>query len=219
MPKVTDEYLSGKRNFILECTEEVLNEKPLYLITMRDIIKQAGFSQGVIYRYYSSIDEIYVDFINRYTADTDLEQRLNTILTSDQPETTVIFEYFEVMGEYIADLLNSPAGKPIFELLILYSSDHKRRNEVFPKLRFKQNLEYLQNKIVQYALINMEKGVFRFKVPFHSLMSFVSVFIDGVAQSVVFNATEGNSYGSTLAADIPEMFKILAQAVVGFLEI
>ena len=67
MPKVTEEYLTGKRNLILECTNEILIEKPLYQITMRDIIKKAGFSQGAIYRYYANIDEIYIDLINTNT--------------------------------------------------------------------------------------------------------------------------------------------------------
>ena len=29
MPKVTDEYLTDKKNYILECTGEILKEKPL----------------------------------------------------------------------------------------------------------------------------------------------------------------------------------------------
>ena len=49
MPKVTEEYLKEKRKYILECTGEILKEKPLYTVTMRDIIKKAGFSQGIIY--------------------------------------------------------------------------------------------------------------------------------------------------------------------------
>ncbi len=44
MPKVTDTYLTERRAFILECTKEVLKEKPLYQVSMRDIIKRAGFS-------------------------------------------------------------------------------------------------------------------------------------------------------------------------------
>lgn len=54
MPKVTTKYLTDRKDFILECTNEVLKEKPLYQITMRDIIKKAGFSQGAIYRYYAA---------------------------------------------------------------------------------------------------------------------------------------------------------------------
>ena len=59
MPKVTDEYIADKKSYILKCTGEILKEKPLYLVTMRDIIKKAGFSHGIIYHYYANLAKIY----------------------------------------------------------------------------------------------------------------------------------------------------------------
>ena len=218
MPKVTEEYLADKKSFILECTGAILKEKPLYLITMRDIIKKAGFSQGVIYRYYLSLDEIYVDFINKYAISNQLEQRIDVLLDSAQSEKVILTECFLAMGDYIAELLASPVSKPFFELLILYSSDLEKRNAIFPKLKFKKSLEYVQYKIVEYSMHNIEKGVFRPRIPTSSLIQFVNVFIDGVSQSVVFNEAKGNSSDSGLEADIPEMFRTLAKAVIDFLE-
>ncbi|MDR1237051.1 MAG: TetR/AcrR family transcriptional regulator [Propionibacteriaceae bacterium] len=218
MPKVKDEYFVGKRDFILNCTGEMLKEKPLYLISMRDIIKKAGFSQGVIYRYYANLDEVYVDFINKHTTASSLEQKIDALLNSEQEEIRILEACFIAMGEYIAELLKSVVGETFFELLVLYSSDFKKRTAIFPKLKFKQSLEYAQNKIVEYAMSNMDKGVFRSQIPVHSVIQFVSIFIDGIAQNVVFNAAEGNGRDSESATDIPEMFQTLATAVIGFLE-
>ena len=218
MPKVTDEYLADKRNFILECTGEILKEKPLYLVTMRDVIKKAGFSQGVIYRYYANLDEIYVDYINKHTIFNVLEQRIDTLLSSEQSERAILAECFIAMGEYIAELLKSVVGKTFFELQILYSSDFDKINAIFPKLKFKQSLEYAQYKTVEYALSKVETGVFRPQIPVKSLLAFVSVYIDGIAQSVVFNAAGGKNSDSAPSIDIPEMFRVLAKAVIGFLE-
>jgi AcrR family transcriptional regulator len=218
MPKVTDEYLVSKRDFILNCTGEMLKEKPLCLISMRDIIKKAGFSQGVIYRYYANLDEVYVDFINKHTTAHSLEQRIDTLLNSEQEEISILEECFIAMGEYIAELLKSVVGKTFFELLVLYSSDLEKRTVVFPQLKFKQSLEYAQNKIVEFAMSNVDKGVFRPQIPVHSILRFVSIFIDGIAQNVVFHAAEGNSRDSESATDIPEMFRTLAKAVISFLE-
>ena len=218
MPKVTDEYLAGKRNLILEYTGEILKEKPLYLITMRDIIKKAGFSQGVIYRYYANLDEIYVDFINKYTTHYALEKRIDTLLGSGQPERIVLSECFIAIGEYIAELLKSGVGKTFYELLVLYSGDYEKRVALFPKLKFKQSLEYAQLKTVEYAMRSVESGVFRPQIPLHTVISFVSVFIDGISQSVVFSTAEGNDTDSESAMDIPEMFRILAKTVISFLE-
>jgi len=219
MPKVKDEYLADKRNFILDCTGEILKEKPLYLITMRDIIKKAGFSQGAIYRYYSNLDEIYVDFINKHTTCNLLEQRIDALLSSEQTKKNIIAECFIVMGEYIAELLKSVVGKTFFELLVLYSCDLEKRTSIFPKLKFKQSLEYAQSKIVEYTMSNVEKGIFRTQIPIPSILLFVSVFIDGIALNVVFNAEGDHNHDSKSAADIPEMFQTLARAVIGFLEV
>ncbi|AEF82113.1 TetR/AcrR family transcriptional regulator [Leadbettera azotonutricia] len=210
MPKVTEEYLIDKRNFILKCTGEVLKKKPLYLITMRDIIKKSGFSQGAIYRYYSGLDGIYADFINTYTTNTSLEQRIDTVLSSGQAEKTILAECFMAMGEYIEELLKSVVGKTFFELTVLYAYDFEKRAAVFSNLKFKKSLEYAQGKIVEYAMINVEKGVFRPKIPPRSIIQFVSSFIDGIAQSVALNSSE---------MVISEMFQTLAKAVVNFLEV
>ena len=219
MPKVKDEYLAEKRDFILECTSEILKEKPLYLITMRDIIKKAGFSQGAIYRYYANLDEIYVDFINKHTINNLLEQRIDTLLSSEQPEKIILAECLIALGEYIAELLKSVVGKTFFELLVLYSCDFEKRAAIFPKLKFKQSLEYAQIKIMEYTMSNVGKGVFRPQIPVHSIILFVGVFIDGIAQTVVFNAAGGNGHDSEPAVDITEMFQTLAKAVVNFLEV
>lgn len=219
MPKVTDEYLIDKRNFIIECTGEILKEKPLYLITMRDIIKIAGFSQGVIYRYYSNLDEIYVDFINKHTTHHLLEQKIDTLLSTGQAEKTILAECFIAMGNYIEGMLKSVVGKTFFELTVLYAYDYEKKAAIFPKLQFKQSLEYAQHKIVEYTLSNVEKGVFQPQIPMRSIILFVSSFIDGIAQSVAINAPEGGNHKSEPASDIPEMFQLLAKAVIGFLEV
>ena len=219
MPKVTDEYLTDKRNFILECTGTILKEKPLYLITMRDIIKKAGFSQGVIYRYYANLDEIYVDFLNKHTTSYLLEQRIDTLLCSELPERIIIADCLTAIGEYIAELMQSVVGKTFFELLVLYSGDFEKRTAIFPKLKFKQSLEYAQNKTMEYVLNNIETGVFQPQIPVRSILQFASLFIDGIAQTAVFNAAGENNHESELAMDIPEMFQILTKTVVSLLEV
>ena len=47
MPKVSHDYVIRKKNVILEAALSVCKVKPLYEITMRDIIKASGVSQGV----------------------------------------------------------------------------------------------------------------------------------------------------------------------------
>jgi AcrR family transcriptional regulator len=216
MPKVTDEYLSEKKNIILECTEEILKDKPIYLISMRDIIKKAEFSQGVIYRYYSNLDEIYIDFINKHTTYNLLEEKIDALLCSGQNEKTILAECIIAIGEYLEELLKSVSGKTFYELMALYSYDLEKRKKVFPQLKFKQSLEYAQKKIVQFVQKNVDDGIFRFKIPMSSIITFVSCFIDGVAQNAAGNISRNNKRKSK--TDISEMFRTLANAVTNFLE-
>jgi len=213
MPKVTDEYLTDKKNFILECTGEILKEKPLYLITMRDIIKKANFSQGVIYRYYANLDEIYVDFINKNTTYNLLEQNIDTLLSSERTEKEILSQCIIAIGEYLGELLKTVGGRTCFELTVLYAYDFEKRALVYPRLKFKQSLEYAQNKTLEYAMSNVEKGVFSPQIPILSIVMFVSSFIDGIAQS----AATGTAEGKDSSAEISVMFQTLGKAVISFL--
>lgn len=214
MPKVSEKYLTDKRNYILECTGEILKEKPLYLVTMRDIIKKAGFSQGIIYHYYASLDEIYIDYINKNTTYNLLEQNIDNLLKSEGTEKEIFYECIIAIGKYIEELLKSVGGRTCFELTVFYAYDFEKRGKIFPKLEFKQSLAYAQNKILEYALSNIEKGIFYPKIPIRSIILFISSFIDGIAQSVATGTSEGND----VFGDISIMFETLAKAVIGFLE-
>ena len=216
MPK-DDDFLGDRREHILECAGEILKEKHVYLITMQDVVKKTGFSQAAIGRYYSNLDDIFVDYINEHTTRLRLENRIDKLLSSELPEGTVVSECLMALGEYIGELLETVFGKAFLELLILYSGDFQKRAVVFPRLRYKQSLEYAINRTMEYTLIGVQKGVFRPQYPVRSIVVFISAFIDGLAENLVLlsAAGEGNESGS--AIDVPEMFEMLAKTAVGFL--
>lgn len=58
MPKVKETYADEKKQFIIQCTMDVLKEKNIHQLTMRDVIKKTGFSQGTIYQYYKNLNQI-----------------------------------------------------------------------------------------------------------------------------------------------------------------
>jgi len=213
MPKVTEDYLKEKRDFILECANGILKEKPLYQITMRDIIKKGGFSQGAIYRYYRNIDEIYVDLVNKNTAHGFLEPKIDTLLSSEHPEKVIISDCIMVMGEYIGELLKSIGGKTCFELFVLYAFDKEKRDRILPKLKFRQSLDYAQRKTVGFFLQCIQKGRFRCAIPVDSIVMLTSAAIDGISQNAAISALENNT-----AADVSYMFQALAKAILNFLE-
>lgn len=217
MPKVSEEYLSEKKNFIVECTNEILKEKPLYQITMRDIIKKAGFSQGVIYRYYASIDEVYIDLINKNTNDSSLKERIDELLSSKKAEKEILFESIIAIGEYIDELLNSVGGKTFYELIVHYGYDYEKRSTVFPKLKLKQSLEHAQMKLVEYFVDCIKVGKLHSSIPVERLIKFISTSVDGISQIGAMSKVENNNQDKALDIDISEMFQTLAEATVNFL--
>ncbi|HIW85198.1 MAG TPA: TetR/AcrR family transcriptional regulator [Candidatus Eubacterium faecipullorum] len=79
MPKVSRAYFEHKREYIIQCAMKIFAEKPLADISLHEIIKETGFSQGAIYRYYKSALEIYIDAANRLTSER--KQEKDTLLS------------------------------------------------------------------------------------------------------------------------------------------
>nr|UDN51683.1 hypothetical protein JJC16_03090 [Clostridioides sp. ES-S-0107-01] len=136
------------------------------------------------------------------------------MLSSDLTEKEILFECILSIGKYIDELLKSVGGKTCFELIVFYSFDIEKRATVHPKLNFKKSLAYAQNRIVDYTLKNIEKGIFLPRIPIHSLVMFISSFIDGIAQNVATSEAEENNN----SMNIIEMFQILAKAMISFLK-
>ena len=145
-----------------------------------------------------------------------LEKKIDTLIDSEQPTKLVVSDCIVAIGEYIEELLKSVGGKTCFELLVTYAYDVEKRNAIFPKLKFKQSLEYAQNKIVEYLMQKIHQGVLRTTISVDSIIMFTGVSIDGIAQSVAMNTEE--TAGEKTAVDVPEMFQTLAKALISFLE-
>lgn len=61
MPKVNEAYISEKKQVILDATFRICMRKPVYQVTMKDVIKETGnMSQGGIYRYYANFYDIFI---------------------------------------------------------------------------------------------------------------------------------------------------------------
>mgnify|MGYP001582640522 CR=1 FL=1 len=107
MPKVSAEYITNKKNSILEAALSVCRNKPLYEITMKDIIKESGVSQGGIYRYFSDIDEILIALINISNTNIDFKQNIDEIIENSTTPKDVIESLFAFLGRSIKENLTT----------------------------------------------------------------------------------------------------------------
>lgn len=115
--------------------------------------------------------------------------------------------------------MKSAAYKTFFELTVLYAYDFEKRAAIFPKLKFKQSLEYARQRIADYIQNNATLGVFRPQISMRSIIMFVNSSIDGIAQSIAIDAAEKRNRNSEHALEVSEMFRTLAKVVIGLLEV
>lgn len=58
MPKVSQQYLDGRRSEILDAAIACFSRDGLHRATMKNIVRESGLSPGAIYNYFNSKEEI-----------------------------------------------------------------------------------------------------------------------------------------------------------------
>lgn len=216
MPKVSEAYLAEKRAFILKCTDELLEDTPLFQLSMRDIIKKTGFSQGAIYRYYANIDEIFIDLINRIPINYPLEQEVDLLLHSKQPATTILSDVILAIGRFVEELLRAVGGKLFFELLVYYAYDAEKEQTTLAQLKFKQSIDYAQSKIIDYFIASIKKEEIQLTLPIESITRFIGVSVDGIIQYAALSSAKNNQEKDKLASETADLFRTLTQSIIHF---
>ncbi|MFJ7731084.1 TetR/AcrR family transcriptional regulator [Lysinibacillus sp. NPDC097231] len=190
MPKVSHEYVLEKKKKILEAAIEVCKVKPLFDITMRDIIKASGVSQGGIYRYYSDLDEILVDVINQVNANADYKQIIDEIISTSNSPTKTIIKLFTFLGEYIKENV-STVGKIQFELTILCANNPDRQKKILSNIVENESGQYLMQQIFHSIHEGITSGYFQLEISIEELSTFMMTSIDGIVRDVVLQKCYG----------------------------
>ncbi|OJG81876.1 hypothetical protein RV10_GL001740 [Enterococcus pallens] len=218
MPKVSEAYLEEKKTFILKCTNELLEEMPLFHLSMRDIIKKTGFSQGAIYRYYANIDEIFIDLINRIPINYPLEKEVDILLDSKQPATTILTEVILTIGRFVEEVLQTVGGRMFFELLVYYAYDVEKEQTILSRLIFKQSIDYAQSKTIDYFIASIEKEEIQLTIPITSITRFIGVSVDGIIQYAALSSIKNSQEIEELVSETADLFQTLTQSIVHFLK-
>src|SRR5437588_7877895 len=58
MPRVSDEYMAGRREEILAAAKACFAREGFHATSMRDIYRECGLSPGAVYNHFASKDEI-----------------------------------------------------------------------------------------------------------------------------------------------------------------
>lgn len=214
MPKVSEEYLEQKKTFIMECAEKVFAGKPLYKTTMSDIIKETGFSQGNIYRYYSSIMEIYIEICNRKIRTYDSDAVVDEILSMDLSPKMKLGRMIMEFGHYFEMIFKDCGPKMYYELVTSAQGDWTEWKEQSAKLILIKQISRLRERCVAFVVAGMQSGEFESKkMPLDQMIQFIGISIDGIAMDYSLAAMQGEKDQYHMLS----MFDALSRMVTEFL--
>lgn len=207
MPKVSDKYYEEKKNIIMDAALELTREIPLYQITMSDIIRKLKCSQGMIYKYYKSVDEIYIDLMNRETRDIEFVNQIDSILESTESEEYKLESLFQALGGYILAVQEKIGGKFLYEIQVRYAFDEKKQTELLPHLIYKKNMMYFQMATINHLVQGIETGVFGVRRTLENIANYVGTAIDGI---INYSALQGDICEEKVRNDVLTMFEMLS---------
>lgn len=209
MPKVNEDYLNKKIEQILDAAFVIFEQKPLYEMTMLDVIKEAGISKGGIYRYYTDIDEVIIALINRESAKKNYKNEIDEILAKSESKKATIEALFDFLANYINDSPSS-LGKFQFELTV-YLSNHPEKADKFKKnLTEQENGQYLISSIFNAIKEGISNGEFKPIFLIKDIFTYIITSIDGVVNKVVLQKCYGTN---GISIDVVKFFEMISTSV------
>ncbi len=184
MPKVSERYIEKKKEEIRDAAFRVFQRKPLYEMTMLDVITEAGLSRGGIYKYYDNVDQVIVAMVNQVTTQNELVQKIDQILAKTRCSKNAIEELLVFLGKYIQAHVNT-VGKIQFELTVMVANHPEKSASIVENLTEQVAGQYLLQCLFQQILQGIETGEFEPIVPLEEIVAYVGTYIDGLLHKVV----------------------------------
>ena len=220
MPRVTDEYYEKKRREIIDAAYRVCVRKPITSVDMKDIIAEAGFSHGVIYRYYKELDEIIRDLVITINESNKIDNQLDSILNDADLSDwkNAITSIFKMLSEYL-----TKAGVDILKLSIysdlLAMSDPERAFKIAERLGKEDQspLVYLVTALTKYLKKVIKANDLKPSRSVDEMMQFVIVTYQGIQSGYVL--AECFKTPQLINKYKPKkMFSCLAESVICMME-
>lgn len=208
MPKVNDEHFQKKRQQILDAAKRVCESKPLYSVTMKDIVLESGMSQGGVYKYYPNIDAVYVAILNEAARNSRVQADLESIRSAGHSPWQQLTELLGYVGSYVQDVVNN-RGPIYFELMALYANEPARFLTVRDQLVEVSALELIHKQLNVLIRTGVADQTFVPLVPLEDLFRFMAASINGITQGLI----AAHRLGGASTPDVGSLVGVLAQSV------
>lgn len=188
MPKVTEEYITNKKNRIVHAAYDLCIQKTVSTVTMQDIIDATGLSQGGIYRFYKDIDEIFRDMLVYNRQRVTIKPQIDAIFENAQSEDikTILHRIFVLLADFMTRELMGIV-KINFELSVLSMNNPLRVEKILGEIEGTGNFEYLFMRVSQYLEQCMIRGIVTPKVSSEELLTYLTTAYNGIEMSCIIN--------------------------------
>jgi AcrR family transcriptional regulator len=221
MPKVKKEYFEEKAQDIVDGALRVCRSKPAYSVTLKDVVRECGISQGGIYCYFSDIDEIFVEILNRCYRENRLSADAFQIFDSGKKPEKIICDSFSMLGEML-DSIISKYGNLIYELNALYLGNPIRGQKIQPLIEVTNDGDMFLSKLIEFIGNNIVNGDFKPSLPKEHLLFLVGITFQGITYTSTFTQNSDllrKQYGiEKNYASCMGMMKIFSQALIQILK-
>lgn len=173
MPKMPEAFYTQKREEILDVAQRIALEKPLPHVSMKDLIRACGVSQGAIYHYFSSLDEIWLGLINRFYQTDDVLEHLRKIFSQPlAPQEIVCL----CLGELCENLRRTiPVyGKLVLEVNTLVQANPGRYGALLGSKAVHARLDDMLSLFDDWCRAQLQAGAVQPRVSFEQLSLYLS---------------------------------------------
>ena len=185
LPRVKEGYFEDKKNAILDIAEKICAEKPLYKVTMKDIIKETGLSPGAMYASFSDVDEVILSLISRLSLEVDFTSDVERILKENESPEGKIKELIFFLIELVHVSIDT-YGKIFSELsyvAITWTDDKKNK---YALSEIQGMYDYVSSSLTKVIEENIVNGYFKPIVSKESIYAMIFAFMDGLVRDLVF---------------------------------
>lgn len=165
----------------------VFLKKPAYSVTMKDIVKESGLSQGGVYKYYSSIDEIVVALLNTSNIPINPQELLDKY--GDDPEKA-IFELFNAFRQFFF-ITAKEFGKMMFELQAFFFNNKERLKTLKENINKKLILHYWFVELLRFIDKKIDEKYFNPILDPHDIYMQMIVAVSGIGNELILNKYYG----------------------------
>jgi len=221
MPKVKEEHFIERANKIVDGAIRVCRTKPAHAVTLRDVVKECGISQGGMYNYFTSIDEIFVEILNRAYGEFQIADSANEIFESGKSLSTILMESFAIIGKLTDDMI-AKYGKILYEISDIYAGAPERVVKVIDKIKVTDDTNAVIGMLMTLIDQNVSSGAVKLKMPREHILLLIGVTVQGIVRTVAFTNSAEMIKAQTGVDDeytsAQGMMKILAQTVIQMVE-